>query len=171
MNTWILLGGMIITWALSYVAGHMRGLRIGEDRGRQAGRDYERKERESYWPKDPPETLRWGSGGPHLEYDCGPCVKYVREDVVCAQPAASLAVGLPPVRGRGSSAFRGFPNACAVRERTADGTPVGRCYFHTENGVCPRHGNVSMVQEEYVRTGRLTDEGDLDKMRKDQAKR
>jgi hypothetical protein len=53
------------------------------------------------------------------------------------------------------------PTACAVRERTADGVSVGRCYFRTEEGVCPRHGNVSVVQAEYARTGRLTDEGDL----------
>jgi hypothetical protein len=53
------------------------------------------------------------------------------------------------------------PTACAVRERTADGVSVGRCYFRTEDGVCPRHGDVSAVQAEYARTGRLTDEGDL----------
>jgi hypothetical protein len=55
----------------------------------------------------------------------------------------------------------GNATACAVRERTADGVSVGRCWFTTEAGVCPRHGDVSKVQAEYARTGRLTDEGDL----------
>lgn len=52
-------------------------------------------------------------------------------------------------------------SACAVRERTADGVSVGRCWFHVVDGKCPRHGDVSEVQAEYARTGRLTDEGDL----------
>ena len=56
---------------------------------------------------------------------------------------------------------RPSPTACAVRERTADGVSVGRCWFHVEAGRCPRHGDVSKVQDEYARTGRLTDEGDL----------
>lgn len=53
------------------------------------------------------------------------------------------------------------PHACAVRERTADGVSVGRCWFNVVDDKCPRHGDVSKVQAEYVRTGRLTDEGDL----------
>jgi hypothetical protein len=55
------------------------------------------------------------------------------------------------------------PNACAVRERTADGVLVGRCYLHLENGRCPRHGDVTKVQANYRATGRLTDERDLRK--------
>lgn len=31
---------------------------------------------------------------------------------------------------------------CAVQERTGDGRPVGRCWFHLKNGCCPRHGFV-----------------------------
>ena len=52
-------------------------------------------------------------------------------------------------------------HACAVRERTADGVNVGRCWFHVEAGQCPRHGDVTKVQAEYASTGCLTDEGDL----------
>ena len=52
-------------------------------------------------------------------------------------------------------------NACAVNERTGDGRSVGRCWFHVTDGRCERHGDVSAVQAEYERTGRLTDEGDL----------
>ncbi len=29
---------------------------------------------------------------------------------------------------------------CPVREKTADGAPVGRCWFYMRDGVCPRHG-------------------------------
>jgi hypothetical protein len=53
------------------------------------------------------------------------------------------------------------PDACAVRERTADGVSVGRCWFKLENGVCPRHGDVREVQKNFKATGRLTDENDL----------
>lgn len=50
------------------------------------------------------------------------------------------------------------PDACAVRERTADGVSVGRCWFHVVDGRCPRHGDVRAVQAEFRATGRLTDE-------------
>lgn len=55
----------------------------------------------------------------------------------------------------------GNASACAVYERTGDGRGVGRCWFRVIDGQCERHGDVSTVQTEYVRTGRLTDEGDL----------
>lgn len=51
--------------------------------------------------------------------------------------------------------------ACAVRERTADGVSVGRCWFRVEAGRCPRHGDVANVQRRYAETGRLTDESAL----------
>lgn len=51
--------------------------------------------------------------------------------------------------------------ACAVRERTADGDSVGRCWFNVVAGRCPRHGDVTSVQATYATTGRLTDEMDL----------
>ncbi len=35
-----------------------------------------------------------------------------------------------------------FKKNCAVQERTADGYPVGRCWFHLKDGRCPRHGFV-----------------------------
>jgi hypothetical protein len=53
------------------------------------------------------------------------------------------------------------PSACAVYERTGDGRGVGRCWHLVVDGKCERHGDVTKVQEKYVRTGRLTDEGDL----------
>ena len=58
--------------------------------------------------------------------------------------------------------------ACAVLERTADGDRVGRCYFRTEDGKCPRHGDVSVVQAKYEKTGKLTDEIDLYEARGEQ---
>jgi hypothetical protein len=30
----------------------------------------------------------------------------------------------------------------AIRERTADGVSVGRCWFYLKDGICPRHGDV-----------------------------
>ena len=57
------------------------------------------------------------------------------------------------------------PTACAVRERTADGMSVGRCWFAVKDGQCPRHGDVKAVQENYAATGRLTDENDLATLR------
>jgi hypothetical protein len=53
------------------------------------------------------------------------------------------------------------PNACPIRERTGDGRPVGRCWYHCPGDVCPRHGDVSGPLTEYRATGRLTDENDL----------
>lgn len=48
---------------------------------------------------------------------------------------------------------------CAVLERTADGVAVGRCMFHVGNAdVCPRHGDVSKVQEHYRETGQLSED-------------
>jgi hypothetical protein len=29
---------------------------------------------------------------------------------------------------------------CPIREHTGDGAYVGRCYFATYDGYCPRHG-------------------------------
>lgn len=49
------------------------------------------------------------------------------------------------------------PYACAVREYTADGVCVGRCWYTVVNGICPRHGNVKAVQEMFKETGKLTD--------------
>ena len=32
---------------------------------------------------------------------------------------------------------------CPIREQTADGVVVGRCWFHLPDGkTCPRHGDV-----------------------------
>jgi hypothetical protein len=48
---------------------------------------------------------------------------------------------------------------CAVRERTGDGVSVGRCWFYTseENDAltCPRHGDVTEIQEHFNVTGEL----------------
>lgn len=51
--------------------------------------------------------------------------------------------------------------ACAVNERTGDGRSVGRCWFVVVEGRCPRHGDVTAVQERLRTTGKLTDERDL----------
>lgn len=53
---------------------------------------------------------------------------------------------------------------CPIRERTADGRSVGRCWFHTgDNGVCPRHGDVKYALE---RLPKLTDENEHDERNK-----
>ncbi len=50
---------------------------------------------------------------------------------------------------------------CAIREKTADGQVVGRCWFYVGNyDICPRHGDVQQVMKRYRQTGKLTDEGD-----------
>jgi hypothetical protein len=51
-----------------------------------------------------------------------------------------------------------FSASCAIRERTADGVSVGRCWHYVKDGNCPRHGDVRAVQDHYARTGELTDE-------------
>lgn len=51
------------------------------------------------------------------------------------------------------------PNCCAVRERTADGTNVGRCWFRLdEKDICPRHGNVSELMKIFRETGKLQED-------------
>lgn len=47
---------------------------------------------------------------------------------------------------------------CPIKERTGDGTLVGRCWFHCPDGICPRHGNVQMYID---RLPRLTDENEM----------
>jgi hypothetical protein len=48
---------------------------------------------------------------------------------------------------------------CAIREHTADGVSVGRCWhFVGDTGQCPRHGDVRAVQDNYIMTGKLTDD-------------
>ncbi len=49
---------------------------------------------------------------------------------------------------------------CPIRERTADGRSVGRCWFYCPDDVCPRHGDVSEALAVYRETGDLTDEND-----------
>ena len=52
-----------------------------------------------------------------------------------------------------------FPNNCAIRERTGDGVNVGRCYFNLEdNDICPRHGDVHSLMEEFRKTGNLQED-------------
>lgn len=40
-----------------------------------------------------------------------------------------------------------FTGNCFVRCFTADGDPIGRCYYSTYDGVCPNHGDVSFQLE------------------------
>lgn len=48
---------------------------------------------------------------------------------------------------------------CPIRERTADGISVGRCYYYLPDGsTCPRHGIVSEAVQVFENTGKLTDE-------------
>lgn len=48
---------------------------------------------------------------------------------------------------------------CPIREFTADGVPVGRCWFHLPDGkTCPRHGNVGNAVRIFTETGKLTDD-------------
>lgn len=56
---------------------------------------------------------------------------------------------------------RPVSRSCPVRERTGDGVSVGRCYYPTEDGVCPRHGDVREPLRRFNEDGRLTDENDL----------
>jgi hypothetical protein len=50
-----------------------------------------------------------------------------------------------------------FVNNCPIREHTADGVPVGRCWFWLTDGhTCPRHGDVSEAVKRYRETGELT---------------
>ena len=48
---------------------------------------------------------------------------------------------------------------CAVRERTADGVSVGRCWTYTEENdgilTCARHGDVTDIQKLFSETGKL----------------
>lgn len=47
---------------------------------------------------------------------------------------------------RESVPFGDFPNNCNKIEYTADGFPIGRCWFHLVKGKCPRHGQIIEVQ-------------------------
>jgi hypothetical protein len=52
-----------------------------------------------------------------------------------------------------------YPECCAVRERTADGTNVGRCWFWLdEKDICPRHGDVSELMKIFRETGKLQED-------------
>lgn len=62
------------------------------------------------------------------------------------------------------SNFGFWSDACAVREHTADGTSVGRCWHFVGRGekkTCPRHGDVTEVQRRYTETGKLTNDTEL----------
>jgi hypothetical protein len=51
---------------------------------------------------------------------------------------------------------RPFLNNCAINEQTGDGQTCGRCWHNVLDGVCPRHGDVRVVQKRYAETGKLT---------------
>ena len=51
---------------------------------------------------------------------------------------------------------------CPINEQTGDGTTVGRCWFHLENGnVCSRHGLVDVEIKKFEETGKLTIESEM----------
>ena len=54
-----------------------------------------------------------------------------------------------------------FLNNCAIRQRTADGVSVGRCWHWLKDGICPLHGDVSIAMSRYKLHGTLMDERDL----------
>ena len=51
---------------------------------------------------------------------------------------------------------------CAVRERTADGVSVGRCWTYLDEKdnrlFCPRHGDVSKCQKHFEETRELSED-------------
>ena len=53
-------------------------------------------------------------------------------------------------------------NNCAVRERTADGKSVGRCYLYLEHDdntyECSRHGDVTAIRKHYIDSGELSED-------------
>ena len=53
-----------------------------------------------------------------------------------------------------------FSRNCPIIERTGGGESCGRCWFYLENGLCPRHGDVSVEVERYKATGKMTDENE-----------
>lgn len=56
-----------------------------------------------------------------------------------------------------SEVFQG--KNCAIRERTADGVSVDRCFFHlSETDTCPRHGDVKSEMERFRETGELQED-------------
>ena len=51
---------------------------------------------------------------------------------------------------------------CAIREFTGDCVSVGRCWYYVgDNFICPRHGDVRLVQEYFALTHQLTDDPKL----------
>ena len=41
-----------------------------------------------------------------------------------------------------------FEKNCPVMEKTADGVPVGRCWFYMKDGkTCPRHGDITKLPQ------------------------
>jgi hypothetical protein len=51
------------------------------------------------------------------------------------------------------------PNNCPIREHTADGVSVGRCWHWCgSTSECPRHGDVRAALEHYRTTGQLTND-------------
>ena len=52
-----------------------------------------------------------------------------------------------------------LPDNRAVRERTGDGVSVGRCWFYVgKTMVCPRHGDVRVIQDHFIKTGNLSED-------------
>lgn len=61
-----------------------------------------------------------------------------------------------------SDGVRPFADNCAVVEMTGDGLSVGRCWHYVgKERKCPRHGDVTEVQQTYVDTGNLTRSDEL----------
>jgi hypothetical protein len=58
--------------------------------------------------------------------------------------------------------YRQMRDNCPIREHTADGISVGRCFYYLTPGpagehvMCPRHGDVSAARQRFINTGELT---------------
>jgi hypothetical protein len=61
-----------------------------------------------------------------------------------------------------------FLNNCAIRQRTADGVSVGRCWHWLTDGRCPLHGDVRVAMSRYKLHGELTDEREIHPVRQAQ---
>jgi len=53
---------------------------------------------------------------------------------------------------------------CPINEQTGDGKTVGRCWFYLKDDItCPRHGNVGVEIEYFIKTGKTTLENTMRK--------
>jgi hypothetical protein len=79
---------------------------------------------------DPPASIRWNRRGPHPENDCGPCVKFIREDLSCdAMRCDEEYVMEPNAMGARVSRYR---RRAAEKPRWRVGSKLGRTLYRDE---------------------------------------